>query len=88
MIGQGLHIAAMRPTFRPQRLTVTGNTSDTSQGPPAMEFDGVDGLTVTGNTVPLTGGTMASVNSSCNVSVSGNSYPGGSEEAAITGPTC
>ena len=53
-----------------------------------MEFDGVDGLTVTGNTVPLTGGTMASVNSSCNVSVTGNSYPGGSEEASITGPTC
>jgi hypothetical protein len=88
VIGQGLRIAAIRPTFRPQRLTVTGNTSDTPQGPPAMEFNGVDGLTVSGNTVPLTSGTMAQVDGSCNVSVSGNSYPGGSQEASITNPTC
>jgi hypothetical protein len=88
LIGEGLRIAALRPTFRPQHLTVTGNTSDTPQGPPAMEFYGVDGLTVSGNTVPLTSGTMVQVEGSCNVSVSGNSYPGGSQEASITNPSC
>jgi hypothetical protein len=88
VVGQGLKIAALNRPFRPQRLTVTGNASDTAAGPPAMEFNGVDGLTVTGNAVPLTGGTMARVDSSCDVNVSGNTYPGGSEEAAITNPTC
>jgi hypothetical protein len=93
VVGQGLAIAAMSRPFRPQGLTVTGNTSDTAQGPPimsptAMDFHNVDGLTVSGNTVPLTSGTMAQVDSSCNVSVSGNSYPGGSQEVSITNPTC
>ena len=88
VIGQGLRIAAIRPIFRPQRLTVTGNTSDTAQAPPAMEFEGVDTLTVTGNTVPMTSGTMATVDDSCNVSLSGNSYPGGTDEASITNPAC
>jgi hypothetical protein len=88
VIGQGLRIAAIRPTFRPQRLTVTGNTSDTPQEPPAMDFNGVDDLTVTGNTVPMTSGTMATVDGSCNVTVSGNSYPGGSAEVSITNPAC
>ncbi len=93
VVGQGLAIAAMSRPFRPQGLTVTGNTSDTAQGPPimsptAMDFHNVDGLTVSGNTVPLTNGTMAQVDGSCNVTVSGNSYPGGSQEASITNPAC
>jgi hypothetical protein len=88
VVGKGLRIAALYPTYRPQRLTVTGNASDTNQSSPAMDFNGVDGLTVRGNTVPLSSGTMASVDRSCNVTVSGNSYPGGSQEASITDPTC
>jgi hypothetical protein len=88
VVGKGLRIAALYPTYRPQRLTVAGNTSDTKQGSPAMEFNGVNGLTVKRNTVPLTSGTMASVKSSCDVSVSGNSYPGGAQEASITNTTC
>jgi hypothetical protein len=88
VVGQGLRIAALRPTFRPQRLTVTGNTSDTPQGSPAMDFNGVGGLTVSGNTVPLTSGTMASVDGACGVDVSGNTYPGGSGEVSITNPSC
>ena len=69
---------------RPQNVSITGNSSDTAQAPPAMTFDSVDTLTVTGNTVPLTSGTMATVSNSCGVNISGNSYPGGSEEVALT----
>jgi hypothetical protein len=81
VVGKGLRIAALYPTYRPQRLTVTGNSSDTNQGAPAMQFNGVDDLTVSGNTVPLTSGAMASVKNSCDVNVSGNSFPGGSQES-------
>jgi hypothetical protein len=69
---------------RPQDLSITGNSSNTAQAPPAMTFDSVDTLTVTGNTAPLTSGTMATVSSSCNVNISGNSYPGGSQEVSFT----
>jgi hypothetical protein len=88
VVGKGLRIAALYPTYRPQRLTVTGNSSDTNQGAPAMQFNGVDDLTVSGNTVPLTSGAMASVKNSCDVNVSGNSFPGGSQEASITKSAC
>jgi hypothetical protein len=53
-----------------------------------MNLDGIDGLTVTGNTVPLTSGTMAQVRYSCAVSVTGNSYPGGSKQVSIVEPSC
>jgi hypothetical protein len=69
---------------RPQDLSITGNSSDTAQAPPAMTFDSVDTLTVTGNTVPLTSGAMATVSNSCNVNISGNRYPGGSQEVSFT----
>ena len=74
--------------YRPQRLKITGNSSNTAVAPAAMNLDGILTLTVSGNTVPLTGGTMAQIDSSCNVSVSGNFYPGGSQEAVITNPWC
>lgn len=86
--GRGLRIAALYPDHRPQRLTVTGNTSDTKQSPAAMDFYGVDGLTVKNNTVPMTSGTMAGVETSCRVDVSGNAYPGGSREVSISHPAC
>jgi len=86
LVGQGLKIGVVNRTYRPRRLRITGNSSDTAAAPAAMNIDGVDGLTVSGNTVPLTSGTMAKVDSSCDVSVSGNSYPGGSQEASITNP--
>jgi hypothetical protein len=56
--------------------------------PAAMEINGVDGLTVSGNTVPLTSGTMASIDSSCNVSCSATPIPAGSKEASIINSTC
>jgi hypothetical protein len=86
VVGQGLKIGVVDGVSRPARLTIAGNSSDTPAAPHAMNLDGVDGLAVSGNTVPLTGGTMAQVDSSCGVSVSGNSYPGGSQEASITNP--
>jgi hypothetical protein len=84
VVGQGLKIGVVDGDYRPQRLYIAGNSSDTPVAPAAMNLDGVAGLTVSGNTVPMTGGTMAQVGGSCNVSVSGNSYPGGSKE--VSGP--
>jgi len=49
-----------------------------------MNIDNVDGLLISGNNVALTSGTMAQVSASCQVSVFGNSYPGGSTESSIT----
>lgn len=88
VVGQGLKIAVVNKSHRPQQLKITGNSSDTPAAPAAMNLDGIDGATVSNNTVPLTSGMMAQVDSSCNVNVSGNSYPGGSSEASITNSTC
>jgi hypothetical protein len=86
VVGQGLKIGVVDGAYRPEQLTIAGNTSDTAVAPAAMNLDGVDDLTVSGNTAPLTSGTMAQVDSSCDVSVSGNAYPGGSKEASIANP--
>ena len=88
VVGQGLKIGVVDGAYRPEGLRIAGNTSDTPAAPAAMNLDGVSGLIVTGNTVPLTTGTMAQVDGSCDVSVSGNSYPGGTREASITHPRC
>jgi hypothetical protein len=89
VVGQSLEIGVDdRGGYRPQNLKIRGNSSDTAALPPAMGIAGVDGLTVSGNTVPLGGGTMAQVTRSCNVDVYGNSYPGGSQESSSTNPTC
>jgi hypothetical protein len=85
--GRGLRIAAVDPGsqgVRPQRITITGNSSNTAQWAPAMEFHNIDTLGVTSNVVPLAGGTMATVDVSCNPTVSGNSYPGGTSQVLIT----
>jgi hypothetical protein len=81
--GRGLKIAFGSRTHRPANITVSGNSADTAQAPAAMNFARVDGLTVTNNNVPLTGGAMATVVESCDVSFSGNSFPGGSTQAII-----
>jgi hypothetical protein len=88
LVGQRMKVEVVNRSHRPQRLTITGNSSDTAGTPSAMNLEGVDGLTISGNTVPLTGGTMANIDGSCGVSVSGNSFPGGSREALITNPAC
>ena len=82
---KGLRIAAPDYNgYRPARLTVAGNTAQYATGSGAMEMEGLDGLTITSNVVPLTGGTMATISGSCTVNVSGNTYTGGSTEAQIT----
>jgi hypothetical protein len=85
---EGLRVASLYPTYRPRDVTIADNASDSKQGPPAMELRGVDNLQVTGNTVPMTNGTMATVDESCEVEVTGNTYTGGSSEVAITNPAC
>jgi hypothetical protein len=89
--GQGLRIGLVDPgrtSYRAAGVTIAGNASDTAQWAPAIEATSIDGLSVTGNTVPMSGGTMATVADSCRVSVSGNSYPGGTAQVGITSPSC
>ena len=84
VIGHGLKIAVGDPTgagFRPQNITISGNSADTPQAPTPINIDNVDGLTITGNSVPMTSGTLIAVTGSCSVSISGNSFPGGSAES-------
>ena len=93
LVGQSLRVAALPRGRRYAAFTIAGNVSDTGHyapGSTAMDFIRVDGLTVTGNTVPLSGENMAVayVIESCNVTVSGNSYPGGVTEARISPYTC
>jgi hypothetical protein len=89
IIGESLRIGVVDRAFRPQNVTVAGNSSDTPGPAPLMNFTGVDGLTVSGNDVPVKGGgTLAQIQGSCGVSVFGNSYPGGEIEAGINEPAC
>jgi hypothetical protein len=88
IVGQALEIAVVAAAFRPQNVAIVGNSSDTRGSSPAMNIDGVDGLTVSGNDVPLQGGALAQITDSCGVSVLGNSYPGGEVEAGIAEPAC
>ena len=87
--GRGLRIGITNPftrTFRPANVTISGNRAASPQRAPALEILNVDGLTVTANTIPLSGGRMATIDNTCNATVSGNSYPGGILEALITRP--
>jgi hypothetical protein len=89
--GQGLRIGLVDPgrtSYRAASVTISGNVSDTAQWAPAVEGTSIDGLSVTGNTVPMSGGTMATVTDSCRVSVTGNSYPGGTAQVAVSSPSC
>jgi hypothetical protein len=82
---KGLRIGVISfDSSRPTGVTVTGNVATAATWSGAMEIQDVEQLVVTGNTVPLSGGTMATVDSSCGVNVSGNSYPGGTNEVQLT----
>jgi hypothetical protein len=83
VVGQGLKVAVSNPSggsFRPQNVVISGNSSNTAASNP-INVDNVDGLTIAGNTVPMIGGALAAVTGSCSVSISGNSFPGGSSES-------
>jgi IPT/TIG domain-containing protein len=90
LVGKAMVIAALPPSGRRYvDFEIVGNVSDTGHNAPgstAMQFVRIDGLTVTGNTAPLSGQNMAlvSVAESCAVSISGNSYPGGVTESRVT----
>jgi len=89
--GQGLRIGLVDPgrtSYRAAGVTISGNVSDTAQWAPAVEATSIDGLTIASNAVPMSGGTMATVTDSCRVSVSGNSYPGGTAQVAVSSPSC
>jgi hypothetical protein len=92
--GKGMYMAFIPPVGQRQKnVTIMGNSSDTgyyAPGSVSMYFTRVDGLTVSGNNIPLSGGNMAlaSASESCNVSVSGNSFPGGVTEARIAPYLC
>jgi IPT/TIG domain len=86
VLNDGLKIGIADPMhagYRPKNVTIANNTSNTPQTPSAMNFDNVDGLTVIRNHVPMTGGPMAAVRGSCELSFADNTYPGGSTQALI-----
>jgi hypothetical protein len=84
--GRGLRIGILTDGIgiRAQNVTISGNSALSSQVPASIEVHNVDKLTITGNTIPLTSGTMASIDNTCNAVVSSNSYPGGSAQYSIT----
>jgi hypothetical protein len=89
VVGKGLEVGVVNNSHRPQRLRISGNVSDTQSKHNTMNLEGVGGMAITGNTVPLvSGATMAQVRHSCDAAVSGNSFPGGSRESSITDSQC
>ena len=90
VVGNGLRIGIVDPNSAAVRATnvnITGNTADTATWSPALEVGRVDILNVTNNTVPMGGGTMATVDHSCKVNVSGNVFAGGTTQFTETNPT-
>jgi chitodextrinase len=94
LLGKAMQIGVSAPSGeRHANISVLGNAADTgayeSNGA-AMHLTRVDGVTVTGNTAPLSGPNMALVEAqeSCAVTVSGNSYPGGVAESRIAPWSC
>jgi hypothetical protein len=87
--GQATHMAVIaRPGQLHTNIVITGNVSDTAYsnaGTVAIDVVRVNGLTVTGNVIPLGAQNMAlvDVSESCNVNVSHNTYSGGVAEARI-----
>jgi hypothetical protein len=91
IVGAGLKVAIADPSgasYRATDVTISGNTSDTPQAPAAINVDNVDGLTLTANTVPMTGGPMAAVTGSCGLDIAGNTFHGGSTEALVYPSVC
>lgn len=91
IVGQGLKIAIADPAgagYRAYDVTIRGNRSNVAQAPAAINVDQVDGLTMTGNTVPMTGGPMAAIVASCGLHIAGNRFPGGTTQALVYPSVC
>jgi hypothetical protein len=92
--GAGMYMAFLAPAgTRRTRVTIVGNRSDTGYAAPgsaAIDFDGVDGATVSRNRIPLAAPNMALVaaQASCAISVSSNAFPGGVAQARISPFAC
>jgi hypothetical protein len=85
--GQPLRIGIVNPgshNFRPQSITIDGNSATLAQWAPAIDVRNVDGITITGNTIPMTSGAMAALDNTCGANVSGDTYTGGSTEVSVT----
>jgi len=94
LTGAGMHMSLSSPEgLRRRDYTITGNRSDrgySAPGSAAFIFRRIDGATVTGNTVPLSGANMALVATyaTCGVSVSRNTFTGGVTEARFAPFPC
>jgi hypothetical protein len=86
--GLRVGVVAGGANVRPSGITISNNTATKATWSPAMEIANVDGLKVNGNTVPMSNGAMATVDNSCTVDVSGNTYTGGTSQVKITNPAC
>jgi hypothetical protein len=58
--------------YRRTAIVITNNTGTASSSGPLMYFSANDGLTVTGNTQPMSSGSLTIVSNSTNVHISGN----------------
>ncbi len=58
--------------YRRTAIVITNNTGTASASGPVMYFGANDGLTVTGNSQPMSSGSMTSVTNSTGVHISGN----------------
>jgi hypothetical protein len=86
-VGTHMQVQAL-PGQRHSNIAINGNVSSgafSNPGSVAIDAVRVDGLTVTGNTIPLGAVNMALVDASesCSVTVSGNTFSGGVTEARI-----
>lgn len=80
---------------RRKNFTFTDNVSDTGYGssnPGCMYFEGVDNITVTGNTQPLQSGrgmhVVRTVECCGTLNITGNTYPGGDGDWTTDGYVC
>lgn len=82
--GRGLRIGILPGAgYRPLNVSISGNTAVHSQVPASITADDVDTLTITSNSIPLTSGTMAAIDNSCGVTVTGNRYRGGNGQDTV-----
>jgi hypothetical protein len=58
--------------YRRAEIAITNNTATASESGPLMYFNANDGLTVTGNSQPMSSGSLTSVSNSTAVHISGN----------------
>jgi hypothetical protein len=79
VLGDSLRIfvgPVSRVVAQARHVTITGNVSDRGNPPTSLHLSGVQGLTVTGNSVPAAAQSSLSVDRSCAVTIVRNEIPG------------